>query len=173
MSNSIYSNFTFQPNTQYFLNDISTDGVYFYYATTNFISSTNIQNDINAGNFIGITNFNNINKPYFSWRSSYKFGEDFVPRIREIQLGDGYVQRASDGINNILMNINFPFTNIDLNQYTAILHFLDARKGVESFVFIPPAPHNIQKLFVCKKWNTVQNFYNNYDINANFVETVV
>lgn len=173
MSNNIYTDFTFQPNTQYNQDDITTDGLNYFYASKNFISSSNIQSDINAGNFIGVINFNNINKPYFTWRSSYKFSNDSVPRIRKIQLGDGYVQRASDGINNILMNITFPFTNIDINQYTAILHFLTIRKGVESFVFVPPAPNNIQKLFVCEKWTHSQVFYNNYEINATFIESVV
>lgn len=173
MSNNLYSDFTFVPNRQYSIDDISTDGINFYYASRAFTSSSNIQIDINNGNFVGIINFNSINKPYFTWRSSYKFNNDSVPRIRKIQLGDGYIQRASDGINNILMNITFPFSNIDINQYTAILHFLTTRKGVESFVFVPPAPHNIQKLFVCEKWTHTQDFYNNYSINATFMETVI
>jgi phage-related protein len=173
MSNNIYSITFWVQNTQFFKNDIITnDNINFYYVSNDYLSSSSFQTDINNGNLIGYINYNGIQKPYFTWKSSYKYSNESVPRIRKIQLGDGYSQIASDGINNILMNITFPFTNIDINEYTAILHFLTTRKGVESFVFVPPPPFNIQKLFRCEKWNHSQIFFNNYEISAVFIETV-
>lgn len=174
MSSSLYSITIWTQNTNYLRDDIITlDNQSFYYVSNDFTSSIDIQTDINNGNILGYINYNGIQKPYFTWKSSYKYSNESIPRVRKIQFGDGYTQRASDGISSILMSINFPFENIDINQYTAILHFLEKRKGVESFVFVPPAPYNIQKLFICEKWNIVQNFYNNYTITANFIETPI
>jgi len=174
MSNSIYGSFTWLPNTQYYKNDIVTnDNSTFYYAAQDYLSSSVFATDVSAGNLIGYINYLGANKPYFTWKSSYKYNNKDVPRVRKIQFGDGYFQIAPDGINTILMNLTLPFHNLDIGEYTAIIHFLRTRNGVESFVFVPPPPYNIQKLFKATEWNVTQNFYNNYDMDVTFVESPV
>lgn len=174
MSTSIYNVNVWAGNTQFLKNDITTqDNINFYYAAQDYVSSSSFQQDISNGNLIGYINYNGNNKPYFTWRSSYKYSNESVPRIRKIQFGDGYFQISQDGINTILMNLTLPFHNLDINEYTAIIHFLTTRNGAQSFVYVPPAPYNIQKLFIAPKWTINQTFFNNYDIDVNFVETPV
>ena len=60
-------------------------------------------------------------------------------------------------------------------EATAILQFLKARKGTESFVVgtLPPiyADATYKKRFICPTFNSNFTFHNNYTIKANFIET--
>ena len=135
-------------------------------------SSININSDINNGLIIGYIIDQNENKPYFIWIPSYNISADFQPKIKSIKFGDGFEQISPDGINNNLFVENIEFNNRDLNETTAILHFLYYRQGAESFVWITPAPLVNQFRFKCKQWNYKQNFYNNYNIIAKFEQSV-
>ena len=173
MSSNIYNiNFWVQ-NTQYNKDDIITDGVYYYYSSINHTSSSSFATDYSNGLWNGIISNNGETKPYFIWVPSYKYINDSVPKVRTIQFGDGYIQDVRDGINNLLLSSEFRFENINLNECTAILHFLYTRAGTESFVFLTPAPYSVLKRFKCKQWQDTENFYNNYTITAKFNEVVV
>ncbi|MEK6879151.1 MAG: phage tail protein [Nanoarchaeota archaeon] len=172
MSSSIYTIQSWQSSTFYSKNSIITDGTYYYYANTNHTSASVFLTDYNNGLWGGITSDRGETKPHFIWKASYKFTVNNEPKIRKIQFGDGYTQRIADGINNILPKMNFTFENIDLDEYTAILHFLEIRRGSESFMFLPPAPRGQFGRFVCEKWDDTQNFFNNYTINATFERSI-
>jgi len=77
-----------------------------------------------------------------------------------------------DGISNILPIINLEFQG-DLDEICAISHFLENCKGSESFVWLPPAPFGLLSRWVCEKWSSVQQFYNNYKLQATFERSVV
>mgnify|MGYP000020558710 CR=1 FL=1 len=53
------------------------------------------------------------------------------------QFGDGYIQRSASGINTVKPVWNVVF-NVDDTDATAIIAFLKARKGIESFDWTPP-----------------------------------
>ena len=53
------------------------------------------------------------------------------------------VYLSNDGINNILLPFTLIFDKRSNSQARAILHFLDARRGSESFIMTPPPPFNI------------------------------
>lgn len=170
MSASIFGDFSWIAGKLYNKNDIVLNGSYYYYALQAHVSAPAFITDYNNNLWGGVITYNGITKPHFIWKSSYNHSNENQPRLKKIQFGDGYSQSLQDGINNILMQQTLPFENIDLNEYTAILHFLYYRFGSESFVFVPPAPFGIMKLFKCEKWTNVQAFYNNYTINAIFTE---
>jgi phage-related protein len=173
MSISIYSINQWQINTQYNQNDIvSNNNLFYYVGIPNYTSSSNISTDINNQKLLGYISDNNETKPYFSWKPSYGLDGEFKPKIKEIVFGDGYTQRSVDGINNNLLTLNLEFTERDINETCAILHFLYARKGAESFVFITSPPTSAQLRFKSVQWNYVQNFYNNYSIKALFQQVV-
>ncbi len=174
MDNSIFNIDVWQANTNYFQHKIVTSNNLFYYAARNYTSdSTSINNDINNGNLVGYIYDRGVQKPYFGWKHSYKANNKNTPRIKVINFGDGYTVRQSDGINSLLLNYNLTFENRSLAEVTAILHFLATRNSVESFIWIPPAPRNSIARFVCQEWSDVQEFYGNYSITANFVQTPV
>lgn len=173
MSNNIYSIPAWTTTTFFIKNSIVYNGSYYYYALVSHTSSSDFNTDLSSGYWGGIISDKGEVKPHFIWNPSYKPNTLNEPRIKKIEFGDGYVQRVSDGINNILPVTDYTFEGLDLDTCTAILHFLEMRRGVESFVFIPPAPRGIISRFVCEKWSDSINFYNNYNINAQFTRSTV
>lgn len=169
---NIYDISDWATSTAYAKNAIVKNGSYYYYAVRAHTSGT-FATDLANGLWGGIGYDNSETKPYFFWTPSYEFTNNNQPKVKTIQFGDGYVQDIPDGINNILINAEYMFNNRDLNETTAILHFLETRKGSESFIFIPPAPRNKIKRFKCKQWQDKQSFYGNYSISARFEEVVV
>ena len=48
----------------------------------------------------------------FDISPSYTTNRTITPRIKKVQLGDGYVQRGADGINIIVQKFSMQFVNI-------------------------------------------------------------
>ncbi len=172
--NNIYSIDNWAANTQYYKNKILTNNNLYYYVTNNYTSDpTSIDNDLNNGNLNGYIWNQGVSKPYFFWKHSYRASNESEPKIKLIQFGDSYSQRTTDGINSLLLNYSLSFENRDLHEITAILHFLTIRNSVESFAWQPPAPRGNIARFYCPKWTDVQEFFGNYSIQANFIQTPV
>jgi phage-related protein len=167
----IYSINNWATATLYEANAIVLVGNLYYYATARHTSGT-FAIDLNAGKWNGILNYSGEQKPFFFWKLSYGYSLPIKPVVKNIQFGDGYSQTFSDGINNILLNFDVSFSDRSLAEYTAILHFLTTRAGAEKFFFVPPAPFNIIKQFVCLEWNPTQTFYDKYSIGAKFEERI-
>lgn len=172
MQNSIFSIDQWQPSQFYYRDYIVQNSGSYYYSAFDQTSSSSFTNDLNNGQWNGYIFNNGIQKPYFTWKPSYDLSNDNTPRVKKIQFGDGYPQRLPDGINTLLLNYNLTFQG-NLHSTTAILHFLSIRNGVESFVWLPPAPRGQLALFICEKWTDKQVFYNHYEITANFVQVPV
>lgn len=176
-NSNIYDISIWIASTSYSLNDIvywiKDDKKSYYYCQVAHTAS-DFDVDYNANFWGGTQIFGNPKyKPIFIWLPSYNSDIDQTPKNKYISFGDGYQQRTKDGINNNLINTNLNFENRDLSEVTAINHFLYQRQGVESFYWVPAPPFNKKKLFICKNWNSVPNFYNNYSIKAKFEEVVV
>lgn len=157
-------------SASYSIHDIVSYGGYYYYALKN--GPTETPSSISSewgGMLIGT---NNETKPNFIWEPNYDHSSDITPRIKSIQFGDGYEQRASDGINNILLSFDFEFRLRTEAECAAIVHFLTTRAGYESFWFTPPSPFSALKKFVCQQYNTTKIFFNNNSVKAKFIESV-
>ena len=61
-----------------------------------------------------------------------------APRVRVAQFGEGYQQRAIDGINNIVDSYTLTFTNRDKTEADDILAFFDTKAAVTAFDFTIP-----------------------------------
>ena len=107
-------------------------------------------------------------KPYFFWKPSYGVQVSNTPKVRSVRYGDGYEQRFKDGIFNNLLRVTMNIDSAGEKEATAISHFLDEKAGVNDFFFMPPPPHEVLSKFVCKEWQTVLNFDDNYSISATF-----
>jgi phage-related protein len=165
---NIYSIDDWAASTNYRKNAIVKNNNLYYYSLINHTSSSSLTTDITNGLMGGRILDNSEDKAYFFWKPSYRATVDNEPKIKKIQFGDSYVQRLSDGISNILPSISLTFDNIDIDETTAILHFLETRAGSESFVYLPGAPRGTLSRWVCEKWSDSQQFYNNYTIQARF-----
>ena len=173
MSSSIYNIANWSSNTQYGKNDIVINSGLYYYTAISHTSSASFATDLAAGDWNGNLYDRGQNKPYFFWKPSYKGSNKNEPRVRKIQFGDSYAQYSPDGINNLLLNYNFTFEVRELNEATAILHFLTVRNGSESFIFSPPAPRGQLLRFICPTFTDIQEFFQNYTIQATFQQNPV
>ncbi len=172
---SIYDTpLAWQNSKIYDKNDIVLEGGYYYYALSNHTSHpAQTFESQKTSLWGGITTVYNRVKSIFIWNPSYNLEINNKPFLKSIKFGDGYEQVSPDGINNQLLNINLNFDNKDYNEFAAISHFLYARAGSESFVFIPPNPLSKIKLFRCEEWNGSFNFLGNSSIRATFKEVSI
>ena len=83
--------------------------------------------------------------PDFGAQATYK------PRVRIAQFGDGYEQRAAEGINSRAQSWNLQFNNRTNTEAGNILAFLEARNAVEAFDWTPPNEETAIKV-VCREW---------------------
>ena len=60
------------------------------------------------------------------------------PRVLLAQFGDGYAQRATAGINNIVSEWNLTFSSRTITEANNILAFLVATGGVSYMDWTPP-----------------------------------
>lgn len=80
------------------------------------------------------------------------------------QFGDGYSQRAADGINSLRETWKLSWANLTNTEEQTINAFLTARKGVEAFLWKSPDEPGDPKLWSCQEWGRtpqdagVQNF---------------
>ena len=108
----------------------------------------------------------------FVFVPSYSNQINSSPRTNVIQFGDGYESRQADGLSSNLISINLSFDLRTEREATAILHFFRLRNAEESFIFSAPSPYNVEKLYVCRQWQSTFNFFDNYSISASFNEVI-
>tara|TARA_A100001015_G_C15005674_1_gene720543 strand:+ start:466 stop:855 length:390 start_codon:yes stop_codon:yes gene_type:complete len=70
------------------------------------------------------------------------FTRSSKPAVLHVKFGDGYEQRASDGINSVKEEYNFNFTNRNKADIDLISDFLDTNKGVTAFEINIPDEDN-------------------------------
>ena len=109
-----------------------------------------------------------IVSPHFLWKPSYNLSATHAPRVKSIKFGDGYEQRFKDGINNSLLDLKLTFDGRDEREAAAILHFLEARNGVDFFFFRTPSPYNSLSKFTCTDFSSTIVFKNNLNVSATF-----
>lgn len=167
---SIYNISAWANSTFYEKNAIVSYNNNYYYAkfahTSQLSSSFNDEIDKWAG--MNTDPIDSSYKPEFTWRPSYQGDADLSPRLKVIKFGDGYEQRVRDGINSTLIKLNMIFAERDIQEATAILHFLHTREGAESFLYTPTQPLNKLMRFSCKELTYSENFANSFTINAKF-----
>jgi phage-related protein len=93
---------------------------------------------------------------------------DTTLAVRKAQFGDGYAQRAADGLNNRSSSYSLTFIG-DAAKISAIFAFLDARAGAEAFYWTPLLRQ--QSLFTCEKYTEPTKDGDVYTITATFDQT--
>lgn len=89
--------------------------------------------------------------PTFTWTVSYGASADRQPRTKTAKFGDGYEQRAVDGINTNPEKWNLNFTNRDYAEIDAIEAFLNTAAGATSFTWTPPRSVTAGN-YICRSW---------------------
>jgi phage-related protein len=105
--------------------------------------------------------FPSINPTYGAQKTSQ-------PKVRQVQMGDGYVQRLTFGLNQDpkVWNLTFEVSETDADT---IETFLEARGGAESFTWSPPDETSSYK-WICLNWSKTIPYLNRATIQATFQE---
>jgi len=91
-----------------------------------------------------------------------------APQVRISQFGSGYSQRATFGINQNPKVYNLTF-RVSETEADTIEDFLDARGGVETFIYTPPGEATSSK-FICTEWTKTIPFVDRAEIVTSFVQ---
>lgn len=104
----------------------------------------------------------------FSWSPRTTASGDTTFTVRKAKFGDGYEQRAADGLNNRRSSYQLTFVG-DAAKITAILAFLDAHAGAKSFYWTPSL--RSPSLFTCEKYSEPVKDGDAFTIAATFDQT--
>ena len=95
-------------------------------------------------------------------------GYDVEPRVLVAGFGDGYRQRAGDGLNTMRRRYeSLSWDNVSLAEADAITGFFEARGGVEAFFWTPPDSATTGK-YRCPKWSRSRRTAQAYLVTATF-----
>lgn len=86
----------------------------------------------------------------FTWQPLTGAKVAYAPKVRTAVFGDGYEQRVKDGLNANPRTWNLTFKD-GVTNINAILAFLKARGGAESFTWVPPDA--VEGKFICSQWD--------------------
>lgn len=104
----------------------------------------------------------------FNWIESAGAQLDEEPRLLETPFGDGYAQRAPDGLNHIVQRWQVPFRRMEAAEGNALIDFLRAHGGHTPFDWTP-LWHTAPISVVCKRWSRTQpDEWGITDISATF-----
>jgi phage-related protein len=106
--------------------------------------------------------------PTFNWKHDAKPTGTKTFRVLGAQFGDGYKQRAADGINNDSQSWPLTFTGRS-TDLAPIMAFLDARAGWQSFYWTPPL--GAQGFYTCDKYDRRQLGGDAWQITATFEQS--
>lgn len=89
------------------------------------------------------------------------------PRILFNEFGDGYTQRAADGLNTSPLMLSLTWDLLTATQRQEIVDFFEARASHESFNWTLPDTLETFK-FICLTWDDNLIYYDQYSIQASF-----
>ena len=108
--------------------------------------------------------------PDFTWWPDGDTPEQTTPRTLEVEFGDGYSQRALDGINALPRSWNLTFRNRTEAEADAIDAFLRSKAGVTAFTLQPPSSA-AQATVICKSWTRTEHANIDFvTVRATFLE---
>ena len=94
------------------------------------------------------------------------------PRTLLVQFGDGYSQRASDGINTNLATYSLQAGGLPASVGEDIDTFLSGLNGVDSFSWVPPNPNSVEGKYICKEWDVSWDDEDEATFSAIFIEVI-
>ena len=104
----------------------------------------------------------------FTYTPDFGATKKLQPKINAISFGDGYEQRARNGLNTNPQTWDLSFSNRTDTEAEAIDAFLTARGGVESFDWTPY--NESAGKYICKEWSKSIDGFNRNAIQATFIQ---
>ena len=88
--------------------------------------------------------------------TSYEVAKTTDTRTLQANFGDGYTQRAADGINITKDIWQLRWIGLSSTDSDTLTDFFEARGGWEEFEWTPHGEVSAKK-FICKNWNKTWN----------------
>jgi phage-related protein len=82
---------------------------------------------------------------------SYDATKTTRTRILRAQFGDGYSQRAGDGLHGVPVEFSLTWPGLTTAEADTVETFFEARGGYESFDYTLPRESSARK-FICREW---------------------
>jgi phage-related protein len=92
-----------------------------------------------------------------------------TPRVLRAQFGDGYSQRAGDGLNTKKRTYELSWETLILSEVDAIIGFFEGLEDGEAFLWTPN-DGSAQGLFVVSDWSRTRLTAAEYSCTATFTE---
>jgi phage-related protein len=86
-------------------------------------------------------------------------------KIIETKYGNGYSQRAADGINSIQDSWNVTWNNLSSSEFSTVLTALDTTKGSDYLTWTAPGD-GASKKYICRKVTKRALAGNLYSVSA-------
>ncbi|MEN6621495.1 MAG: phage tail protein [Smithella sp.] len=102
-------------------------------------------------------------------KPTYGTTANLEPRILRAEFGDGYSQRAADGLNTNPIKVTLNFDALSVAQADQVFNFLQARAGWDSFYYTLPR-ETTPRLFICPKFSRQYVLPDTDAITAEFEE---
>lgn len=97
-------------------------------------------------------------------------GHEVQPRVLVAQFGDGYTQRAGDGLNTLRRRYDsLRWDNLTAAEADAITGFFAARGGVEAFFWTPPDSQVTAK-YRAVSWQRLRRTARAFSVQAVLIE---
>lgn len=103
----------------------------------------------------------NAEKPFFGSSHSLEF------RTLEAGFGDGYTQRAGDGLNPAIESWNLVWEVLTVSQKDVIYNFLVERGGYKAIEMRMPGESELKK-WTCKKFSATPTTHGVYSLTGTF-----
>lgn len=91
-------------------------------------------------------------------------------RVRSVGFGDGYEQRAPDGLNSVRRAWKVKWTLLSREQRNLIYDFLVEKKGVHPFIWEVPTEGETVQVLCRKKPSWSHDDYESFSLSAEFTE---
>ena len=100
-----------------------------------------------------------------SYNSDLQASHDVI----DVTFGDGYTQRAPNGINSKRSSYSLNWVGLTLSERDSIVDCLDRHRGVTDFYWTPW--DDVQQRWTCDTYNASPSPGNYYGISATFVKS--
>lgn len=105
----------------------------------------------------------------FNWTPEWSLRCTHKPAVLQMKFGNGYSQRAQDGINNDPRVFMLVFQSRSDTEAQAIEDFLSSHGGWQAFYW-SPVPNQAQATFICQNFQRIPTAHNLNTVNATFEE---
>lgn len=95
---------------------------------------------------------------------------EFQPRVRRADFGDGYSQRAGDGLNTLSRKVEANFQVLYSDEAEAIITFFTNRRGYLPFMWTLPGETSPRQ-WIAPSWRRTYSDTKITDVTASLEET--